>query len=410
MEEIKFAFETTLVGLFALSWLFIVVYLILEFVGKEPLNEIQKFAQSETLLGKILFSLILGLAYFLGSVIFPIADDVFDEPKQYCLGWSPIKEDGKIRVETYLKMYFKKEFYELDAVKNEVKQQKKENLETDLEKHIKILSANESLYKESKKMTFPKDQINNLQKNIKNLIIDLHNIENLPNPSEYNPTFLLKGALKYSLDKYDIKQGNLIMFESFFLNYLNDKVKGIEKIKDEKKVLEALKEIKNDLNISQNLIDKVKIDNDKETNLNLDFSYLEDPVHSIYNYQKFRVYHSEAREVVERFQLQIVVLRGITLISITAAVVIFLFSLILIPLFYYFPPKQVESVSKPTKIKRIIACSVISVSLFLIAFYLGANGVNALEQETDKHVIGLYHGSLSKDNNDDKKGDNAQGK
>jgi hypothetical protein len=113
MDELKLAFETVIVGLLAIPWLLILFYLGSNILGrKDLLTKAREFLtdghQSFALIGP----LIIGLAYCAGTILFPFADDYFNEPRGFPVH---IRGDDAIRVETYAKIYFdpEHEYYDL---------------------------------------------------------------------------------------------------------------------------------------------------------------------------------------------------------------------------------------------------------------------------------------------------------
>lgn len=112
MEDIKLAFETIVVGLMAIPWLLIFLHIFFYF-----LKSIHLFSRVPEFVGKdeksfaILGTLILGAAYCLGSIIFPLADNLFNDNEDYI--FMEIKKDGDIRADVLADLYFHDKFYQL---------------------------------------------------------------------------------------------------------------------------------------------------------------------------------------------------------------------------------------------------------------------------------------------------------
>jgi hypothetical protein len=118
--DVKFAFETVVVGLLALPWLLVLFHLLLSFFGINLLNRTYNYLKSGLEASTLLGTVLLALAYFIGSSLFPLADSFFNEhglfclPKdKYCARMPFTRNDDEIRVQTYLHYYYKKKFYRL---------------------------------------------------------------------------------------------------------------------------------------------------------------------------------------------------------------------------------------------------------------------------------------------------------
>ena len=269
MDELKLAFETIIVGLLAIPWLLILFYLGSNIFGrKDLLTKAREFLtdghQSFALIGP----LIIGLAYCAGTILFPFADDYFNEPRRFPVH---IRGDDAIRADTLTSLYFNHKYYTLKA----------------------------------------------------NDFVGLADAEdNIKTINELGPK-----AVKREKD-----------------TNLEDVYKGL--CKD-----------------------------------------LKDPTHSIYNYQKFYDYNSsKGYEVLKPLSSRIIVLRGAVLnglLLLGALLLLFLVDVLKVIL-----RRSKEGIQRP-------------VALLLMGFVVwalcwwGAWGVAQAEGEYDKHVVGIFYGSIA---------------
>lgn len=114
MDELKLAFETIIVGLLAIPWVLILFHLAFCIIARRSLlTKVGAFLtdshQSFALVGPIL----IGLAYCGGTILFPLADQYFNDP--HFLPY--VKGDDRIRVDTLTKVYFdrKHKYYDLST-------------------------------------------------------------------------------------------------------------------------------------------------------------------------------------------------------------------------------------------------------------------------------------------------------
>jgi hypothetical protein len=112
MEDLKLAFETIIVGLLAIPWLFILIRIPFYLVkDRHLLSKVRTFLQDSEQSFALIGTLVLGIAYCLGTIIFPIADNLFNG-NHNILGIQ-IKKDGDIRSDVLAELYFEDRFYKL---------------------------------------------------------------------------------------------------------------------------------------------------------------------------------------------------------------------------------------------------------------------------------------------------------
>jgi hypothetical protein len=106
MEDLKFAFETVIVGLMSLPWLLILFHVLLYlFTRRHLATEIKSFLQYGEKSFAIVSTLVIGFAYCAGTVLFPIADQLFNRDR-HLLGIN-IQSDDSIKANTLLSLYFR---------------------------------------------------------------------------------------------------------------------------------------------------------------------------------------------------------------------------------------------------------------------------------------------------------------
>jgi hypothetical protein len=112
VEDIKLAFETIIVGLMAIPWLLILLHVLLYVTTKiHLLSKVKVFLQNSEQSFALIGTLILGLAYCFGTIIFPLADKLFN--RDHNILGIRIKEDSDIRSDVLAKIYFDDELYKL---------------------------------------------------------------------------------------------------------------------------------------------------------------------------------------------------------------------------------------------------------------------------------------------------------
>ena len=133
-----------------------------------------------------------------------------------------------------------------------------------------------------------------------------------------------------------------------------------------------------------------------------DYKKLEQAIHSIYNYQKYYDFNSEkGYEVLKPLESRIIVLRGAVLNGLfLLGALLLLFSVTLLKVIFRLW-KELLVATLPEVIlrpKERIQGLVILLFLGLIVWALcswGAWGVAQAEVEYDKHVVGIFYGSLT---------------
>jgi hypothetical protein len=113
MEDIKLAFETVIVGLLAIPWLLILVHLVFYLIARRSiLTKAREFVTDSHQSFALVGPLIIGLAYCVGTILFPIADEYFNDPHRFPVH---VRDDDTIRVDTLTKIYFdpKHKYYDL---------------------------------------------------------------------------------------------------------------------------------------------------------------------------------------------------------------------------------------------------------------------------------------------------------
>jgi hypothetical protein len=106
MEDLKFAFETVIVGLMAIPWLLIIFHVLLYlFTRMHLIAKIKSFLRDSETSFALVSTLVIGFAYCAGTVLFPIADELFNKDR-HVLGIN-IRSDASIKSNTLLNLYFR---------------------------------------------------------------------------------------------------------------------------------------------------------------------------------------------------------------------------------------------------------------------------------------------------------------
>jgi hypothetical protein len=269
MDELKLAFETVIVGLLAIPWLLILFHLGSNILGRKSLlTKASEFLKDGHQSFALMGPLIIGLAYCAGTVLFPFADDYFNDPHRFPVH---VRGDDAIRVDTLTSLYFKHKYYNLNP-----------------NDFVRLANAEDEIKK-----------------------ID-----------ELGPK-----AVKREKD-----------------TNLEDVYKGL--CKD-----------------------------------------LKDPTHSIYNYQKFYDYNSsKGYEVLKPLSSRIIVLRGAVLnglLLLGALLLLFLVDVLKVIL-----RRSKEGIQRP------VLLLLMGFVVWVICWW-GAWGVAKAEEEYDKHVVGIFYGSIA---------------
>lgn len=172
MGDLKLAFETVIVGLLAIPWLFVLSHTIFYLVTRRSLLKfLADKHQSFTFIGP----LVIGFAYCAGTIIFPLADEYFNDSWRFPIY---VRGDDAIRVDTFTSVYFRRKksddvaprYYELnqddfpnlaDAAANVREIVGLESEIVKIDKDDNLETINEGLYKKLKK---PIHAIYNYQK------------------------------------------------------------------------------------------------------------------------------------------------------------------------------------------------------------------------------------------------------
>ncbi|HEV2912394.1 MAG TPA: hypothetical protein VGX92_03660 [Pyrinomonadaceae bacterium] len=145
MEDLKLAFETVIVGLLAIPWLLVLCHILIHFfTGSSLLDGVRRFIQADEKSFALIGTVIIGLAYCAGTILFPIADNLFNKNRQI-LGIH-IESDESIRNATIVKLYFhnkyytisEKDFPDLPDVQNKVAALKERGKQIDLHQEESI--------------------------------------------------------------------------------------------------------------------------------------------------------------------------------------------------------------------------------------------------------------------------------
>ena len=114
MEELKLAFETIVVGLLAIPWLLIVLHIIFYPSGRHVIGGVKSYLQESEQSFALIGTVVLGIAYCLGTIIFPLADHLFNKNHTFFTGIQIIRADDDIKKDVLAELYFKDGYYQLD--------------------------------------------------------------------------------------------------------------------------------------------------------------------------------------------------------------------------------------------------------------------------------------------------------
>jgi hypothetical protein len=112
--DVKNAFETIVVGLLAIPWLLVLLHIVLYLTTRinliaEARTYLNSNLQASTLLG----TLFLAISYFIGSALFPLADDLFNDDR-CSFGVCFIEGDDTTRTNTFVNVYKDKKYYDVN--------------------------------------------------------------------------------------------------------------------------------------------------------------------------------------------------------------------------------------------------------------------------------------------------------